>query len=286
MFAFLAAILTAAASVIEKRTLMREHALEFSSVLAMFNMILAIPFFFLIDYSKIAIFPLVCTFFVSMCGAVAFLLVSKSVRHMELSSASPLLVLSPGVTAVLAFLVLGEALSLFQIGGLILLMFGAYVLQLKNHHGLLEPLKVFRRSKYIHYIFIALVLYGVCSVMDRYILGYIGFQIEAYMAFVHVFLAANLFLMLYLFHDGVRGIIHGVKSAGWWIFVVALLTVSYRYFQFEAVKIASAGLVIAIKRSSVLFCVLLGGELFHERNIGRKLLAAGIMLAGLLMVVL
>ena len=50
MFAFLAAILTAAASVIEKRTLMREHALEFSSVLAMFNMILAIPFFFLIDF--------------------------------------------------------------------------------------------------------------------------------------------------------------------------------------------------------------------------------------------
>ena len=286
MFAFLAAILTAAASVIEKKTLMREHALEFSTVLAMFNMILAIPFFFVIDYSKIVIFPLICTFFVSICGAVAFLLVSKSVRHMELSSASPFLVLGPGVTAVIAFFVLGEALSLVQIGGLILLMFGAYVLQLKNHHSLLEPLRVFRGSKYIHYIFIALMLYGICSVMDRYILGYLGFQLEAYMAFVHVFLAGNLFVMLYLFHDGVKGIVHGVKSAGWWILVVAILTISYRYFQMEAIKIASAGLVIAVKRSSVLFCVLLGGELFHERNIARKLLATVIMLAGLLMVVL
>ena len=61
-------------------------------------------------------------YFVSILGAIAFLLVAKSVRHMEISDHSPLMVVSPVITATLAFFFLGESLTPPQVIGIFLLI--------------------------------------------------------------------------------------------------------------------------------------------------------------------
>jgi drug/metabolite transporter (DMT)-like permease len=85
---------------------------------------------------------------------------------------------------------------------------------------------------------------------------------------------------------GINGLIQAYKQRGWSLAVVALLTLSYRFFQMRALQLTSVGLVSAIKRTSSFFTTLIGGELFHEQNIQRKIFAAGVIIAGSLLVVL
>jgi len=64
------------------------------------------------------------------------------------------------------------------------------------------------------------------------------------------------------------------------IMLAGILTFGYRLSQIYAVSLANVGLVINIKRLSVLFAVFFGRELFHENNLKRKILATIIMLIG------
>lgn len=286
VFALISAVATSIGSVIEKKTLMKEHAMEFSAVLALFTLILSLPFFLFVDYSRIALVPILIIFFASMLGAVAFLLIAKSVRHMELSAASPLLALGTGFTVVMAFIFLQENLDASHLFGIALLIFGSYILETKPHHNLLEPLRVFRKSKYIRYMLFALLLYGTTSVFDRILLYRYDMQVEAFIAFGHVFGALSFFAMLAIFHDGFKGIKHGMKKAGLWIFFMAIFVILSRFALAEAVKLTFVGLVSAIKRTSVFFSTLIGGELLHEKNLFRKSVAAVIMVIGAFLIVL
>jgi drug/metabolite transporter (DMT)-like permease len=286
ILALIAATLTAAAALVQKKTLITEHAMEFSAVLALFNLILSIPFFIFIDYSKLEIVPIIIIFFITIPAAIAFLLISKSVRHMDVSSVSPLLVISPGITALLAFFFLGEKLTLFQSTGILLLLVGSYVVQLRHDHSFFEPLQNIIRSRYIHFIAIALLLYGTTSVFDRFILTNYSISPMTYIAFAHLFLALDFLFLMSIFHNGVFDIAKGIKKAGGWILVMSILTIGYRYAQVAAVKVAYVGLVVAIKRMSSFFATLIGGKIFHEKNLLRRSIACLIMIAGVLFIVL
>jgi uncharacterized membrane protein len=63
------------------------------------------------------------------------------------------------------------------------------------------------------------------------------------------------------------------------IVVVALLTIAYRFTQLEATKIAPVALVLAIKRTSILYASFFGGKLFSEERLATKLLGAALIVA-------
>ncbi|MBT3406866.1 EamA family transporter [Candidatus Woesearchaeota archaeon] len=286
IFALLTALLTAGSALIQKKTLLKAHAMEFSATLAVVNLLVSLPFLLVIDYSAIHFEALVILFFGAILGSVAFLLVAKSTRHMELSTSSPLLVIGPGITALFAFIFLGEALTGLQIGGISLLIVGSYVLETKRHHDLFEPIRQFKKSKYIHYILLALLFYAVCSLVDRYIMVRYEMDPLAYIVFVHIFLSIHFIIMMTLFHDGLKGVKTGLKTYGWWILLVSVFTVAYRLSQIVAVSMAYVGLVVAIKRMAALFVTIIGGELFHEKNLFRKAVACLIMVAGAFLIVI
>jgi len=286
IFALVSAIFASAALLIEKKILAREHAMEFSASLAFFNLMLSIPFLLFIDYSKLQITPLVYIFFLMIVVATAFLLVAKSIRHMELSTVAPLTVLIPAVTAILAFVFLNEKLGSMQISGIVLIMAGAYILELHRGHNFLEPFKIIAKSKYFHFIFLGVTLYGVAAFFDRVILSNYDIRPISYMVFANIFLAFHFFVMMSFFHDGFRGLRKGLRRFGLLLLPISIFTIIYRLAFFEALKIEYAGLVVSVQKMSVLFAVIIGGELFREKNILRKSIASLIMLAGILFIVL
>lgn len=286
IYAFLTAILTSLATLIEKKTLLNQHAAEFSTILSIFTLILSIPFFFLIDYSKLKLITLLILFMGSIIGASAFLLIAKSVRHMKIGDSNSLIALSPGLTSLFALIFLGEILTLKQTLGIIILIIGAFVLETKNKIEIRRTIKEFKNSKYIHFIFLALLLYSITALIDRVLLFRFNMQIEAFIAFVHIFLAFHFLTITYLFYDGTKGIKNGIKKSGKWVFIVAILVLGYRYFQSEAIKIADVGLVTSIKRTSTLFTVLIGREIFHENKDPNKYISVFIIIAGVLLITL
>lgn len=286
IFALISAVFVSAALLIEKRILAREHAMEFSAALAFFNLILSIPFFLFIDYSRLQIIPLVYLFFLMIMIAAAFLLVAKSIRHMEVSTVVPFLVLAPIVTTVLAFIFLNEVLSPFQLLGILLILAGAYILELHRGHSFLDPFKIIIESKYVHFVILGVTLYGVSAFFDRVILFKYDFQPIAYMTFAHIFLAFHFFVMISIFHDGSRGLRNGLKKFGWILLPISIFTIVYRLALLEALKIEYAGLVVSTQKLSAFFTVIIGGRLFREKDILRKAIASLIMLAGILLIVL
>ena len=73
---------------------------------------------------------------------------------------------------------------------------------------------------------------------------------------------------------------------GGWILLVALLTVGYRYMGIHAIDRVSVGLASGIKHTSALFVTLIGGELFHEKQLARRVVACVIMIAGAFLLLL
>ncbi|MBU1198821.1 MAG: DMT family transporter [Nanoarchaeota archaeon] len=114
IFVLLAAVIASAASIVQKKTLLRQHAMEFSTILAIFAMIITVPFFFIADLSLLTPMAIYLIYGVSFCACIAYLLVAKALRHSAISVISPFLVFGPVFTGILAVIFIGERITLFQ----------------------------------------------------------------------------------------------------------------------------------------------------------------------------
>jgi drug/metabolite transporter (DMT)-like permease len=287
------ALLNALSSVTEKKTLLKEHAMEFATTISLFILALSLPLAFIADFTMPNHYWGIL-FIISIIDAVAFLYITKAVRHMELSESSPLFVYGPAITAILAFLFLKETLTQQRILGIACVTFGAYILEFKSSKkqlNLLSPLKVMMQSRYIHYLFFGLILYALSAVIARYLLNTTNpNHIDPYALLVinHFFIALIYVFLLAIFHDGIKGVQHGIKGAGSLIFLSAIFLFGSRILLTIAFTIPAAevALTLGVRRLSSLFSTLLGGEIFHDKNISHKALACIIMIIGALLITL
>lgn len=270
----------------QKKALFNLHAMEFSSSLAITNLVLSLPLFFFVDVSQLSWELVFIMFVVSVLSSTAFLFISKGVRHMEISEASPLFVFAPAITTLIAFILLGERIGVQQLIGIAGLIIGAYILETKSKASLLEPFRVMRKSTYIRFIFFALLLYGFSSVLDRVALTTFAVEPLTYIVVVELFIAIEFFILVNIYYGGIRDIRRSFQKTGWWIALVSVFTILYRWFQMSAVQLAYVGLVVAVKRVATLITTLVGGELFHEHNLLRKTIACIVMIGGVLLVIL
>ena len=138
----------------------------------------------------------------------------------------------------------------------------------------------------MNFAFVAVFCYSLMAVVDRYALGEIGIPFANYFFFTQVFVALFLIPAVNLFGGGFGSVRKSfVKDKGK-IIVTSLLTFISRALEMSALVIAFAGLVAAIKRSSSLFTVLIGGELWREKNLGRRVFACVIIVFGVVLLVL
>ncbi|MDB4939871.1 MAG: hypothetical protein JWO40_296 [Candidatus Doudnabacteria bacterium] len=285
-FALLCALFAAISAIMEKKTLFYEHAMEFSAVLSVIIAGLSLPFFFLINYSALDVKKVLLMLATATVGAIGSFFINRSARHMEISAASPLLVLGPVITTILAFFILNEHITTVQAIGIVILVAGGYILELKPGSKIIGPIREFIDSKFIHILFLGLFILSISSLLDRVILSRESVSVYAYLAFVNFFQALVYLIMLTFYHDGINGIKHGFKTAGYPLLIIAALTVSYRFFQATAVQLVYVGLALSIKRTSSIFTTLVGGKLFHEKNLIRRGFACLIMILGAILIAL
>ena len=278
IFALFAALLTGIVSILDKKILFKEHAMEFSAVFSLTNAVLALFLMPFVDFN-IGIKNVLFIYLISWLGTLGFLFATKAIRHMELSSATPLMNLNPVLIAVLGIIFLGEFLTVKQWSGIILVLVGGYILETRHFTHYKEFFYNLKKSRAIHYIFLSMLFYSFSSVADRFIVTKIT-NVNTYLFFVLIFIAVNFFFLSSFLYGGFKDIKMGFRRHWKLIMLAGILTFGYRLSQIYAVSLANVGLVINIKRLSVLFAVFFGRELFHENNLKRKILATIIMLIG------
>ncbi len=284
LLALISALFSATASIFEKKVLFKEKALAFSTLFALFNFLLAIPFFFFINFQTLTSISLLVLFIKSVLGALAFLCVMLGIKNLELSNALPLLVLTPGLVAIGALIFLKEYLSSLEILGLILLLLGTYLLQLKQNQKFLSPFKTLIKTKGHQYILIALLLFTITSILDKALLKNFNLPVNAFMGFQHLFLAI-IFITFLLLSKKPNNLNHTLKNSWKLVLIISVLTIIYRYTQIQAVKLAPVALVLSLKRISVFFAVVIGGKLFKEHNLLQRIIATAIMITGAVLVI-
>lgn len=285
LVALVSALLSATSAITQKKVLFRTDALEFSLLLSFINLLLSIPFFFIINYSTISNLSLVILFGKSIIGVLAFYCVMLSLKNLQISNALPLLALTPGFVAIFALFSIGEDLKFVEVIGLILLTVGTYILERKDLKGIISPFKVFVTSKYHHYILFALLLFTASSILDKLLLKNYKLTPNAFTAFQHLFFAI-IFYLIFIFNSKttIKNIIkENYKELGW-ITLVSVLTIGYRYTQLVAVSLAPVALVLAVKRTSVFWATLIGGKIFKETSLLRKSIAVIVIIAGAILI--
>jgi uncharacterized membrane protein len=285
VIALFSAVLSAAAAIAEKKVLFQAGALEFSFLVSLLNMAFSLPFFLKVDFSAVTSTALLVLYLKTILGCIAFFCVMKAIKNLEISGALPLMVLTPGLVSLFAFIFLKESLAYIEISGMLLLLVGTYLLGMENGAQWWAPFRIFYRSKFHHYILLALFLFTTTSILDKALLRNFRLAPFAFMGFQQLFFAVNFGVIILVMQLKPVTLCKDLSKETWlWIVIIALLTVGYRYTQIEAVKMAPVALVLAVKRMSVFFAAVLGGHLLNERDLLRKTIATAIMVAGAVMI--
>jgi len=282
LLALISAVFSAVSAVSEKKALFSLDAFNFSFLISVVTLLFSIPFFMNINYQDIFSVSMQILFLKTILNSAAFLFVMLSIKNLEISEALPLLALTPGLVAVSGVLFINDTLTLFEWFGIFLMLIGTYILEIKkNSKNYFEPFKgLFNSIKYL-YVFSALILFTATSILDRLLLKDYNLPPYTFMAFQQLFYTVIFTVVVLVKNRGITVSVKDItKKTFYLIIIISVFTVIYRYTQIEATKLAPVALVLSVKRLSVLFATILGGKLFGEDNLIKRVIAALIILTG------
>ncbi|MCK5333856.1 MAG: EamA family transporter, partial [Candidatus Aenigmarchaeota archaeon] len=195
----------------------------------------------------------------------------------------PLTNINPAILLILAVFVLGEKPTVTQVIGITTIVLGAYILESKRHpHEILSSIKI-EKTSVLYITFLSATFYAFSSIIDKTVLKAI--TPLQYILIVHIFIASIFSFIVLAKKSGLGILKSGFKTSFGWIFLASAMTVAYRLMQAQAVSMALVSLVIPIKHMNSLISTAVGGTLFHEKDLGKKMLACAIMLAGAYLII-
>ena len=214
--------------------------------------------------------------------AAAFVCYVHSLSIGEASLVSPLYNINVLFLAVIAFLLLGEPLTVLKVGGLLLMIYG--VSFLNRRASLLKSLAAVATDRACRYMVVASLLIACGRVVDKYMVSANTLHVPplAYCFMLYCVVALYVFIAA-VFRGGLRG---GVRDIGQvfrqhpWSALCAGAINGYSYL-FLLVAMTTVDVSVAEPASmlSVLVTLLVAHQAFGE-SVGQRLIGSLVMVAG------
>ena len=225
----------------------------------------------------------------AILSVFCIILFMKALSITELSIALPFLSFTPLFLIFTSKLMLGEFPGYIGILGILLIVVGAYVLELKQEKGVLGPFRALRKNRGIQLMLLIAFIYSISANFNK--IAILNSNPITYLIFVQIISALILlpFIFLKPKHALVtnhrdRGDLSQIKSNLGYLWLIGLFVACGLLAQMTALTSAIVPYVISLKRSSALFAVILGFLIFKEKNITPKLLGAAIMIVGVFLI--
>jgi len=104
----------------------------------------------------------------SIIDVIAVVFFVKAIASAQLAKTIPLVAFTPIFLIGTSFVILGELPSFFGLMGIVVIVFGAYLLKLESiRTGLLEPIKCLWRDKSSRYMLLAAFLFRAPNKMEQ-----------------------------------------------------------------------------------------------------------------------
>jgi drug/metabolite transporter (DMT)-like permease len=215
----------------------------------------------------------------------AMLLYMRAIRDHPLSLTLPYLAFTPVFAIAVAWLLLGERVSLQGAGGILLVVAGAWLLNGervgRNWRSWADPLRAILRGPGSRLMLAVAAIYAVTSTLGKGAMTYMA--PEDFGAFYFAVLGVSVVLLFALPRPGC---LLKIARRPLPVLAVGALMASMAYSHFLALQQAEVAYMIAVKRTSLLFGILYGALIFREPGLARRLPAGGLMVAGVALILL
>lgn len=276
-FAFMTAIFEALKDVASKRSLVHvsEYAVAWSWMV--FALPLLVP---AVLVQPVPLPQLTPTFWVallagSLCNTLAITLYVKAIKASDLSITVPMIAFTPLFLLVTSPLIVGEFPDALGVIGVLLIVGGSYVLNLKERNkGYLEPYRALLREPGPKLMLLVAFIWSIGANIDK-----VGVQNSApfFWALCMCASIATLMAPVILWSSERRQQIRNHIGA---LMIIGLLSALVALFQMTAITMTLVAFVIAVKRTSTVMSVFLGYLVFQEGQLQERLTGAAIMILG------
>lgn len=282
ILALITAITHAARAAISKKVL--QEVDEY--IMAWATSFFALPFIFIAllftEFPKID-----NTFWIALAIGVCFSVITtilyfKSIKVSPLSLTVPFLTFTPVFLLITSPIMLGEFPSLWGVVGILLIVFGAYVLNIRTlHKGFLAPFKAIFKEKGSVLMLIVALIFSIAANIDK--IAILHSNPVFYIFLFHVFLMI-IFSTIIQFKS--KDKIKQIKKNYLGLILIGFLFAVMIISQMIAIKLTLVAYVISIKRMTAIFSVIFGYFFFKEKNFKQSLLGAIIMVIGVVLIAL
>jgi len=215
----------------------------------------------------------------------AMWLYMRAISLAPLSQTLPYLAFTPVMTMATGYVLLGERVSLRGAAGVVLIAAGAYLLNIRQvrnggRYALLQPFRAMLVATGPRLMLLVAFLYSITSVLGKGALQYVSPGFFGPLYFVALGLVVS---VPYLIQQGGSGVLGHRPLA---LLLVGGLMAVMVYTHFLALQQVEVAYMISVKRTSLLFAILLGAWLFAERDLPLNLLAGCLMVLGVALIAL
>jgi drug/metabolite transporter (DMT)-like permease len=210
---------------------------------------------------------------------VAVTMQVKALSISPLSLTVPFLAFTPLFMLLTSWIILGEAPDARGIAGILLIVAGAYAINLdKIRGGVLGPIKAIATEPGSRLMLIVAFIWSVSAAYDKVA------TVESSPAFYSSFFSLAyglLYIPLLVIGLRKRPLTPGTAPR---LFLLGLVFAVMIMAQMTAITMTLASYVIAIKRAGMVVGVLMGYYVFKERNLRFRIVGAVLMSAGVLVI--
>lgn len=216
----------------------------------------------------------------------AMLLYMRAIRDHPLSLTLPYLAFTPVFVIVVAWLLLGERVTLHGAGGISLVVAGAWLLngdraRRQDWRSWGNPFGAILREPGPRLMLAVAALYALTSTLGKGAMAYMA--PEDFGAFYFAVLGIGVILLLALPRP--RSLLK-IAQRPLPVLTIGVLMAVMAYSHFLALQQVEVAYMIAVKRTSLLFGILYGALLFKEPGLSRRLPAGALMVAGVALILL
>lgn len=278
IYSFLVALFTAAKNVSSKKSLRSVDEYVVSWFLAFLPAVFILPLYFFTPVPVLG--NNFWTVLIADCllSAIATVWSIRALLKSDLSLTTPLVAFTPLFMLLTGYLMLGEMPDAGGVTGVVLVVVGAYFLNIKERrNGYIAPFRALLRDEGAQLMLGAAFVWSVTGIMDKIVIQNSEpiFFVMAENFLIAFFILPFAWKRIKREHKDIRKEKYHLLGVG------AFGTISL-IFQMIAISQTLVVYVVAIKRLSILLSIILGGVIFKEKEIRQKFVGGAIMVLGVL----
>ena len=213
--------------------------------------------------------------------ALAFYCYMKALKVSPLSLTVPFLAFTPGFIILTGWIILGEEISPGGFCGIILIIAGAYFLNIsKTSYGLLSPLMAIFREPGSRLMLLVSFIYAFTSTIGKLAIIHSNPYFFGITYNIALAMLMTLFLPAAAIAEPGKNLIRRPLIG----LILGALVATTIFSHMLAISMTNVAYMISLKRTSLLFGVLYGALWFKEEKIAERLTGAIIMISGVFII--